>query len=194
VQQDLMMPTRRSHQLGEARRDRLNALYERHYLNVLRYAWRRVGADDAEDIANETFTVAWRRLDEVPVSGDLPWLYAVAGNVIRNYGRRAQRDTHVVAALTPSAEPDHAEAVQNREVALGVLSRLSEEDRELVRLVAWEGLDGQQIAAVLGCSRAVARFLGGRPPYGYRLVDVGPHPNRPRPPTASGSARKLAEV
>jgi hypothetical protein len=22
------------------------------------------------------------------------------------------------------------------------------------------------------------RVLGGRPPYGYRLVDAGPHPNR----------------
>jgi hypothetical protein len=22
------------------------------------------------------------------------------------------------------------------------------------------------------------RYLGGRPPYGYRLVDAGPHPNR----------------
>jgi DNA invertase Pin-like site-specific DNA recombinase len=21
------------------------------------------------------------------------------------------------------------------------------------------------------------RFLGGRPPYGYKLVDIGPHPN-----------------
>src|SRR5512135_1542049 len=29
------------------------------------------------------------------------------------------------------------------------------------------------------------RFLGGRPPYGYRLVDAGPHPTRARPPTAS---------
>jgi site-specific DNA recombinase len=31
------------------------------------------------------------------------------------------------------------------------------------------------------------RFLGGRPPYGYRLVDAGPHPNRARPPLASAS-------
>ena len=30
------------------------------------------------------------------------------------------------------------------------------------------------------------RFLGGRPPYGYHLVDPGPHPNPPRPPTANG--------
>ncbi|HZM79154.1 MAG TPA: hypothetical protein VFC19_25775 [Candidatus Limnocylindrales bacterium] len=22
------------------------------------------------------------------------------------------------------------------------------------------------------------RFLGGRPPYGYRLADAGPHPNK----------------
>jgi hypothetical protein len=23
-----------------------------------------------------------------------------------------------------------------------------------------------------------ARYLGGRPPYGYRLADAGPHPNK----------------
>ena len=26
------------------------------------------------------------------------------------------------------------------------------------------------------------RYLGGRPPYGYRLADAGPHPTRPRRP------------
>ena len=29
------------------------------------------------------------------------------------------------------------------------------------------------------------RFLGGRPPYGCRLIDAGPHPTRRRPLTAS---------
>jgi len=37
------------------------------------------------------------------------------------------------------------------------LARLDEADRELVTLVAWEQLDRDQIAAMLGCSRAAVR-------------------------------------
>jgi site-specific DNA recombinase len=33
------------------------------------------------------------------------------------------------------------------------------------------------------------RFLAGRPPYGYRLADAGPHPNPGKPPKANGSTR-----
>lgn len=34
------------------------------------------------------------------------------------------------------------------------------------------------------------RFLGGRPPYGYRLVDVGPHPN----PEKAGDGKRLHQL
>ncbi len=34
------------------------------------------------------------------------------------------------------------------------------------------------LAAMHLQSRVQGRFLGGRPPYGYRLADAGPHPNR----------------
>jgi hypothetical protein len=34
------------------------------------------------------------------------------------------------------------------------------------------------IAAMLAQVCYQGRYLGGRPPYGYRLVDAGPHPNR----------------
>jgi RNA polymerase sigma-70 factor (ECF subfamily) len=42
---------------------------------------------------------------------------------------------------------------RERQARLG----LGEADRELLRLVAWEGLGHEQIAAVLGCTRATAR-------------------------------------
>ncbi|MED7928817.1 recombinase family protein [Nonomuraea sp. LP-02] len=34
------------------------------------------------------------------------------------------------------------------------------------------------LAAMRSQAADQGRFLGGRPPYGYRLVDAGPHPNR----------------
>jgi site-specific DNA recombinase len=42
-------------------------------------------------------------------------------------------------------------------------------------------------AAMAAQAATEGRFLGGRPPYGYRLMDAGPHPPRPRLPKASGS-------
>ena len=66
-----------------AEHERFVSLYERHAALVLAYARRRIGAAEAEDVLAETFLVAWRRRDEVPDDA-LPWLYAVAGNVLRN--------------------------------------------------------------------------------------------------------------
>ncbi|MFI0470180.1 recombinase family protein [Saccharopolyspora sp. 5N102] len=34
------------------------------------------------------------------------------------------------------------------------------------------------LAAMCTQARDQGRYLGGRPPYGYRLVDAGPHPNQ----------------
>jgi RNA polymerase sigma factor (sigma-70 family) len=136
-----------------SRSGRFIDLYERHYAAVLRYAWRRTGADDAEDVAHEAFAVAWRLLDQIPVSGELPWLYKVAGNLIRNNRRKVQRDSLALADLVPVPEPDHADAVDARQAALAAMESLGERDQELLRLVAWEGLDPGEIGAVLGCSR-----------------------------------------
>lgn len=34
-------------------------------------------------------------------------------------------------------------------------------------------------------AKVEGRFLGGRPPSGYRLADAGPHPTQAKPPTAA---------
>jgi RNA polymerase sigma-70 factor (ECF subfamily) len=156
-------------------------LYEHHHGSVLRYAWRRVGANEAQDIVHETFTVAWRRLDEVPVSAELPWLYKIAYNVIRNSMRKARNDSVAFARLAPSAEPDHAEAVHDRQAAIAAVRSLSASERELLQLVAWEGLDAQEAGAVLGCGRAAVYLRLHR--LRKRLVTLLDEPEREKDPS-----------
>lgn len=56
---------------GEPGQARFSAVYQRYHGNVFRYAWRRVGRDQAEDIASETFAVLWARLEHE--YGSQPW-------------------------------------------------------------------------------------------------------------------------
>lgn len=141
-----------------ADRQRFVDIYERNYEAVLRYAWRRVGPDDAADVVAETFTIAWRRLRDVPQDVPLPWLYGVARNLIANRGRKDRRrgTPDVFDEGVYLVEADHAEAIGRRDAALAALRDLSENDREIVRLIAWEGLTTAEAAVVLGCSVATA--------------------------------------
>src|SRR5918997_1497412 len=73
-----------------ARRARFERLYDAHYAAVLAYALRRSGRTIAHDVAAETFLVAWRRLEVVPVDA-APWLYGVARRVLANERRAENR-------------------------------------------------------------------------------------------------------
>ena len=69
----------------QAREARFTHIYDAHYSAVRAYAWRR-RPDAADDVVAETFTVAWRRLDDVPPEA-LPWLIGVARKVLHNLRR-----------------------------------------------------------------------------------------------------------
>jgi len=146
---------------SEDRRDRFKALYEQNYPAVLRYAARRIGVEAARDVAAETFTTAWRRLDTVPVPQSLPWLYATArrclANELRSQGRRQRLDQRMRAeASTDSgaAHPGFAETSADRLDVLAVLATLRPNDQEALRLTEWEQLDDATAARVAGCSTA----------------------------------------
>lgn len=140
------------------------ALYVEHRDAVWRYALRRLGdRDAAEDATTEVFVVAWRRADAVPAGEPLPWLYGVARRVLANHrrgdARRRALDELVVAAPSVAADavvPDLAGAVVDRDALRAGLAALSEGDREVVLLVAWEGLTVAEAAVVLGCRRSAA--------------------------------------
>ncbi|HEY5428986.1 MAG TPA: sigma-70 family RNA polymerase sigma factor [Solirubrobacteraceae bacterium] len=129
-------------------------LYESAYSEVLRYARRRVDEDAARDAAAETFLVAWRRLDVIPAE-PLPWLYGVTRGVLANEFRRSWRQSRTARRIASSAREaprDHSDRIGEVEVVTAALATLSEGDREVISLVAWEGLEPQAAAQVLGCS------------------------------------------
>jgi RNA polymerase sigma factor (sigma-70 family) len=144
------------------RRRRFDELYAENHRQVLGYLLRRTdNTDDAADVFAETFLIAWRRLDDLPSDQQARmWLYGTARRTLANYRRGERRRT----ALTDRLRADLARGYQPPafEGELAEISsafrRLPEPDRELLALVAWEGLDCGQIAGVLGCSRNAARI------------------------------------
>jgi RNA polymerase sigma factor (sigma-70 family) len=135
-----------------------SAVFQRHHRDVERFLARRAPDLPVADLAAEVFLIAWRRWDRLPVDRALPWLYAVARNVLANELRgelRHRRLVDRVAALSPpQVEADHAEAISDRAVVAGAFDQLGEADREVLRLVVWERLSMSDAAHVLGCGTA----------------------------------------
>jgi RNA polymerase sigma-70 factor (ECF subfamily) len=127
------------------------------------YALRRVSPEDAADVVAETFAIAWRRLEDIPTGDGGPiWLFATARNVMANHQRKRARSTDLVARIASELRGSFALSTPPRDedslMASAALNELSESDREVLMLVAWEGLSGAELAAVLGCSPNAARI------------------------------------
>jgi len=135
-----------------ARGQRLAVLFDAHYDAVMAYARRRTRQlADAEEVASETFIIAWRRLNDLPADYELPWLYAIARRVLSNQrrggGRRLRMEKRV-RGITQNATQDETGVPE----VLDALGQLAPTDQEVLRLTAWEGLAPAEIARVLGIS------------------------------------------
>ncbi len=137
-------------------------LYREQGRAVLAYALRRVeGPEDAADVVAETFLVAWRRLDEVPIdAGARLWLYAVARRVIANQQRGERRRTRLGRRLAESLRTElatHPTPGGEAASVLRAMAVLGDGDRELLLLVSWEELSPGEAAKVLEISSLAAR-------------------------------------
>src|SRR5262249_33825649 len=94
--------------------------------------------------------VCLRRIEDVPKE-PLPWLYAVARKTLANERRRRGRIVPSESAFARDPEPVGDSALA------AAFAGLNDNDREILRLVAREGLTPGQAAAVLHCSRVAAR-------------------------------------
>jgi RNA polymerase sigma-70 factor (ECF subfamily) len=134
------------------RRDDFEWLFVEYYQSVYRYVHRRVERDVVEDLVAESFAVAWRRHDEI-VGDPLPWLLGVARRVCANHLRSRRRRAALALRLRAIAVGAEQSELATGESALrAALDRLSIRDRELLMLIAWDGLSNAQAARVVGCS------------------------------------------
>lgn len=142
---------------------RFRALFDRCYRPVLGYALRRAATrSGAEDVAADTFLVAWRRIGDVPRedSEALAWLLGVARRILSNARRGDARRDRLIARLhqhrSDAGVDLDAEAVamvnERHATVLAVLATLRAADAEILQLATWEQLSHAQIAVVLDCS------------------------------------------
>jgi RNA polymerase sigma-70 factor (ECF subfamily) len=145
------------------RRERFEAVYRELYEPICGYALRRVRRpDDAAEVIAETFATLWRRFDACPQGAELrPWLFGVARRIIANQRRGDRRRSALSERLAANFDEDALHTSGHPEETSAVaraFSALNESDRELLSLVAWEGLSREELAIALGTSRAVVRL------------------------------------
>jgi RNA polymerase sigma-70 factor (ECF subfamily) len=126
-------------------------LFRSHGRDVLAYALRRTDRATAEEIVSDVFLVAMRRLQRIPDDEPVLWLYGVARRLLANERRAARRRSALGDALR-DVSPGELPAAPSGSPVLEALATLRPEDRELLMLIAWEGLTPAQAARVLGCS------------------------------------------
>ena len=134
---------------------RFTGMYRQMHPRVLAYTRRRIAVDQAAEVTDETFLIAWRKRETLP-EDMLPWLLTTARHLIGDQVRKNGRQDALAAELARCAEMGAdagAEAVVvERMTVLKALTRLREQDREALMLTVWDGLSSRQAAAVLGCS------------------------------------------
>ncbi|MFB9833038.1 RNA polymerase sigma factor [Actinoallomurus acaciae] len=136
---------------------RFTELYDENYRRVLAYALTHTEAHTAEDVARETFLIAWRRLADIRDPA-LPWLLGVARNRLykqRDGGYRRHALADRIVAMTTNDDLiawDVAEHVVERDSALTAVAGLSERDLEVLTLVTWHDLTPRDAAKIVGCS------------------------------------------
>lgn len=122
-----------------------------HYEAVFRFCARRVGADRAPDIAQETFLTAQKVLHKFRGESSLTtWLFGIAHNECRRHSRRMRIEPaqlHLEVDRAGAAESEIA--LVGRAALYQAMARLSPDHREVVVLHELDGLTYEEVAVIL---------------------------------------------
>lgn len=154
---------------SSAARDAFGRLVERHEASILRFLRTRTANEaDAEELAQEVFLRAWRKLELFDPSYRFStWLFTLARHVaigrVRTRREGVAADDAHVERRSESVDDDPSRGMWERERAQGVWGIadrvLSSEQREALWLRYAEDLSAEEIGAVLSRSPAAVRVL-----------------------------------
>jgi RNA polymerase sigma-70 factor (ECF subfamily) len=123
-------------------------LYSRYRGAVRAVVLSQVGWQDADDLTQDVFLVAWQRLDQLREASRFgPWLLQCARNRCHDQHRRKRPVIIAAAPDTAHASmPPRAEALE----VLAAIQELSPSYRETLLMRLVEGMSGPEIAAQTG--------------------------------------------
>jgi RNA polymerase sigma-70 factor (ECF subfamily) len=140
--------------------ERFADVFDRYYDRIHGYVTRRLGAGLADDVASETFLIAFdrRRGYDLRYPSAAPWLYGNAAKLVARHHRAEMRRYRALARLHVAGDVEgHAERVSARLRLAAVLLELRKADRDVLLLVAWGGLSCEEAAQALGIPAGTAR-------------------------------------
>lgn len=145
--------------------------FRRHVTPITLYAVRRCNnTDDVADLVAETFLVALQASGRYVAETDtaLPWLFGIARRVLAKQRRRKAgarrlliKATNTQLLFTASEEDAVASAIdaaRQGPLLEAALAHLTAGEREVLEMVAYDGLSPSEVASVLDLSPNAARL------------------------------------
>ena len=131
-------------------------LFDRHYRGLHRFLRARGAGDAADDLAAETFLVAFCRRDGYDQLREnaRPWLLGIAINLARNEARSERRRLHAVRRNVDRPVEPHGRVLERLDAETlplaDALADLTAVDRDALLLYACEELSYEEIAEAVG--------------------------------------------
>lgn len=142
-------------------------IFDRYYELIHGYAARRLGASLADDVAAETFLLAFDGRGKYDVSRQdaRPWLYGISSNLISRHHRAEVRQYRALARTgvdeVSEGHADHVavrvDAQAHRGRLAAALAEIPDGDRDVLLLVAWAELTSEKAGEALGIPAGTAR-------------------------------------
>lgn len=145
-------------QVGEGDAAAYRELVRRHAPTCLRFAERMLGnRSDAEDVMQETCLKLWREAAHWQPNARLTtWLYRVVWNACIDHRRRARPERHDedMARFVDDRPPidDQLASLEASERVRHAMQTLPERQRAAITLCYYEGIGGDEAAAILQIS------------------------------------------